>query len=69
MKKIPDNESFGSNAKCANCKEIFDLDNRHISYEEILFCSEDCLAEYTIDNDLNPEFVENDYRVIYENPE
>jgi hypothetical protein len=42
---------------CGNCKERFDLRVPHVAYGGILWCTEDCLAEYVVGTDIPADAV------------
>ena len=36
---------------CANCRERFDLRERHIAFGGLLWCTDECLAEFVAASD------------------
>ena len=48
---------------CLHCGREFDLSERHISYLRALFCTEECLAEYTYEHNLDVDEVAENFVV------
>ena len=44
--------------KCANCKNEFDRGS-YVVYAGLVYCDDECLAEFTVDNDLDVDNVES----------
>lgn len=45
-------------AMCAGCRERFHTDLRYVKYGGLNWCTVECLAEWTVENDKDDEFID-----------